>query len=326
MTWLTLIEGYMPIQAIVEVAGCLLLFSGINYFLKKSGIGISTFWSALLVWAFIQIYLHYRIYPPLPFSVLAIYGVVSTCGVFLWVSGSEKAWGDFKRPILEVLDGATLFHRSIRLTLLTTIPLALAASIFSSMIPNFPEPVELRTPFPAPPRTTIVHGETFSVQDAPNPFRVNEKGEYDPAYTNRFLVEPDHSGLIQNINDPRFNPWTPNATEYMKAVLDGGHIYFQNCHFCHGAEINGRGMFAFAFNPIPVNIKQIKEVLSVLDSRRFWRVAHGGMGLPGVAFPWASTMPPFQELLEIDDIWKVVLFEFWHTGTPAPLWLINLRD
>ena len=308
----------MPIQAIVEVAGCLLLFSGINFFLKKSGIGISTFWSALLVWAFIQIYLHYRIYPPLPFSVLAIYGVVSTCGVFLWVSGSDKAWRDFKRPILQVFDGVTLFHRSIRLILLTALPLSLAASIFFSMIPSFPEPVELRTPFPSAPGVTVVQGQTFIIHKTPNPFRTNEAGEYDPAYTNRFLVDPNNSGLMQDINDPRFNPWDPNATEFMKAVLEGGHIYFQNCHFCHGAEINGRGMFTFAFqNPYPVNFKGIRGILTLHDSRRFWRVARGGIGLPPEAFPWASTMPPFQEHLDIHEMWKVVLFEYWHTGNPT---------
>lgn len=83
-------------------------------------------------------------------------------------------------------------------------------------------------------------------------------------------------------------------------------------------------MFAFAFNPIPVNIKQIKEVLWLPDSRRFWRVAHGVMELPGEAFPWSSTMPPFKEHLDIDDMWKVVLFEFWHTGTPTAFWNQNL--
>lgn len=230
----------MPIQAILEVAGCLLLFSGSNFLLEKIGLGFSKFWSAIFVWIFIQAYLIYRMYPPLPFSVLAIYGVVSLCGVFLWVSGSEAEWVAFKHPVIQVLDGVTRFHRGIRLVLVTILPLALGGAIFFSMIPTFDEPMELRTLYPAPPRTTVVHGQTFSIQDAPNPFRINEAGEYDPAYTNKLLVDPDHSGLMQDVNDPRFNPWHPNATGFMKAVFEGGRLYFQNCHFCHGAEINGR--------------------------------------------------------------------------------------
>lgn len=67
----------MPIQAILEVAGCLLLFSGSNFLLEKIGLGFSKFWSAIFVWIFIQTYLIYRMYPPLPFSVLAMYSVVS---------------------------------------------------------------------------------------------------------------------------------------------------------------------------------------------------------------------------------------------------------
>lgn len=160
--------------------------------------------------------------------------------MFLWVSGSEAEWVAFKHPVIQVLDGVTRFHRGIRLVLVTILPLALGGAIFFSMIPTFDEPMELRTLYPAPPRTTVVHGQTFSIQDAPNPFRINEAGEYDPAYTNKLLVDPDHSGLMQDVNDPRFNPWHPNATGFMKAVFEGGRLYFQNCHFCHGAEINGR--------------------------------------------------------------------------------------
>ncbi len=311
----------MPLQAILEVAGCLLFFTLSNFLLKKAGLGLSKFWSALWVLAFILLYLKYRIYPPLPFSILATYGVVSACAVFLWVSGSEQAWRDFQQPVINTLDGITPFYRGLRLIFITVLPLALGGSIYSSMIPNFPELVELRTPYPAPPRTTVVHGQTFSIQDAPNPFRVNEAGKYDPGYTNKFLVDANNSGLIQNLNDPQFNPWDPNATEYMRAVREGGQIYFQNCHFCHGAEIDGGGMFAYAFqNPYPINIKQIKQVLWIPDSRRLWRVAHGGMGLPGEAFPWASTMPPFKEHLGLDQMWKVILFEYWHTGTPLKVW------
>ena len=109
MTWLKLVEGYMPMQMITELACSILVFSLVNWSLGRAGIGISKFWAGIGVWIYIQMYLKYRIYPPIPFSVRAIYGTVSGCGIFMWVSGSQREWDDFKRPILNVMDGCLLY-------------------------------------------------------------------------------------------------------------------------------------------------------------------------------------------------------------------------
>jgi len=99
MTWLKLVEGYMPMQMIMELSGAILLFVVINWSLNRAGMGIPKFFAGIGVLAFIWMYLTYRIYPPIPFSVRAIYITVTGCGIFMWVSGSEKEWLDFKRPI-----------------------------------------------------------------------------------------------------------------------------------------------------------------------------------------------------------------------------------
>jgi hypothetical protein len=52
----------------------------------------------------------------------------------------------------------------------------------------------------------------------------------------------------------------------------------------------------------------------------FWRVSKGGIGLPNEGFPWASVMPPWEQHLTVDEIWKVVLFEYWHTGYYPRTW------
>jgi len=320
MTSLTFIEGFMPIQAIVEVAGCLLLFGAFNYLLNKSGLGLSKFWSAVGVWVFIQLYLTYRIYPPLPFSIRAVYGIVTLCAVFMWVSGSKVEWEAFRRPVLNVLDGVTKFHQGIRLLVVVVLPLACWGGTFWYLFPIFEEPVELRTPIPALPAATVVHGQTFVLQRARNPYRVNLQGQYDPEYSIRFLADRDNSGLMRDVNDPEANPWNPDAKGYMKAVREGGILYFENCHFCHGAELNGLGMLGYAVRPYPFNFKGLRGIMRRADSSRFFHVAQGGLGLPGEAFPWSSSMPPFKEHLTIDEIWKVVLFVFWHTGEPPFFW------
>ena len=45
MTWLKLVEGYMPMQMITELAICILFFAAINFSLKKAGVGIPKFWA-----------------------------------------------------------------------------------------------------------------------------------------------------------------------------------------------------------------------------------------------------------------------------------------
>ncbi len=39
-----------------------------------------------------------------------------------------------------------------------------------------------------------------------------------------------------------------------------------------------------------------------------------------MVFPWASVMPPWEQHLTVDEIWKVVLFEYWHTGYYPRTW------
>ncbi len=320
MTWLKLVEGYMPMQMISELAGSILVFALLNWALNRSGMGIPKFWAGVGVWIYIQLYLKYRIYPPIPFSVRAIYGTVSACGIFMWVSGSEGEWQEFKRPILNVMDGISGFHKGMRTVALVVIPLALGGFAYNSFLPSFEEPIELRTVHPAPPATTKVHGKTFVLQVVENPYRINSEGKYDQAYTDARIVEQAMGRLMKDVNDPNYNPWDPNAEGYIRYVREGGEIFFQNCHFCHGDNLNGRGLWAYAFNPIPANFTDAGTIAQLQETFVFWRVSKGGIGLPGEGFPWASVMPPWEQHLTVDEIWKVVMFEYWHTGYYPRTW------
>ena len=224
MTWLKLVEGYMPMQMITELAICILAFSIVNYLLKRAGMGLPKFWAGIFVWAFVNLfYLKYRIYPPIPFSVRAIYGTVSACGIFMWVSGSQQEWEEFKRPIINVLDAKTGFTKAMRMALLILLPVGLWGFAYNSFLPSFEEPIELRTVHPAPPATTKVHGKTYVLQTAANPYRVNPEGKYDQAYSNAHIVEQSMGRLMKDVNSPEDNPWDPNAKGYIaKSTMGGG--------------------------------------------------------------------------------------------------------
>ena len=119
---------------------------------------------------------------------------------------------------------------------------------------------------------------------------------------------------------PNANPWDDKNQGYLKYVREGGEIFFQNCHFCHGDNLNGRGLHAFAFNPIPANFTDPGTIAQLQETFIFWRVSKGGIGLPNEGFPWASVMPPWEQHLTVDEIWKVILFEYWHTGYYPRTW------
>jgi hypothetical protein len=315
-TSLKLVEGYMPMQMLFELGICVGIFAAMSYLLKKGGMGIPRFWQGIAFWVFIILYLKYRVYPPIPFSVRAIYGTVALVGVFLWMSGSEEDWQEFRRPILNVLDAKTPLHKTLRTVFLILIPIALWGFAYSSFLPNLDEPIELRTVHPAPPASTKVHGKTFVLQTSQNPYRVNPEGKYDQEYSNGLITEQGMGRLMK----PTANPWDPKAEGYLKYVREGGEIFFQNCHFCHGDNLNGRGLHAFAFNPIPANFTDPGTIAQLQETFIFWRVAKGGIGLPREGFPWASVMPPWEQHLTTDEIWKVILFEYWHTGYYPRTW------
>src|SRR5918994_2482872 len=105
-----LVEGYMPMQMIFELTLFVAGFAGLSYMMSSRGMPLPRFFQGIAFWVFILLYLKYRVYPPIPFSVRAMYGTVSLVAVFMWVSANEEDWKKFKQPILNVLDAHTGFH------------------------------------------------------------------------------------------------------------------------------------------------------------------------------------------------------------------------
>src|SRR2546422_5572855 len=79
------------------------------------------------------------------------------------------------------------------------------------MKPSTDEPIELRTVHPAPPASTKVHGKTFVLQTASNPYRVDDSGKY--------------SDKVQN-DYKDGNPWDEKAPQFLQYVREGGQIFF----------------------------------------------------------------------------------------------------
>ena len=245
--------------------------------------------NGLAVWL-IGLYFYTNIlYPPVPWTLLITYMMLWTIGTFLYISQDPVTFAEFRKPIVKTVVGE---YKLARIIVFIALPVLVGFGTYKSLQPKFQEPVELRTVHPAPPATTKVHGKTYTLEGLQNPFRIDEQDNYKDSFP---FLDADKQ-------------------EYMKSVTEGGTIFFQNCHYCHGDQLNGLGMFSHVFNPTPANFVDPGTIAMLRESFLFWRVSKGGPGLPNESTPWSSAMPPWEEHLKTDEIWKVILFEYWYTG------------
>jgi mono/diheme cytochrome c family protein len=245
--------------------------------------------NALVVWCLGFYFYDHILYPHVPWTLFITYMMLWSIGCFLYISQDADTFAEFRRPIVKVIIGE---YKIARIVAFTALPFLVGWGTYNSIYPKFEEPVELRTVHPAPPATTKVHGKTYTLETARNPFRVDEQDNYKNSFP---FLDADKN-------------------EYMKNVTEGGTIFFQNCHYCHGDQLNGLGMFSHVFNPTPANFIDPGTIAMLRESFLFWRVSKGGPGLPNESTPWSSAMPPWEEHLNTEEIWKVILFEYWYTG------------
>ncbi len=236
--------------------------------------------------------------PHVPWTLFITYMMLWTIGTFLYISQDKDTFAEFRLPIVKTITGEYKIARFIVFALL---PVLVGWGTYKFIYPKYPEPVELRTVHPAPPATTKVHGKTYALEGLQNPYRVDEQDNY-------------YEGGTQLPVEGKFPFLDAESVEYMKYVTEGGTVFFQNCHYCHGDQLNGLGMFSHVFNPTPANFVDPGTIAMLRESFLFWRVSKGGPGLPNESTPWSSAMPPWEEHLTTEQIWKVVLFEYWYTG------------
>ncbi len=243
----------------------------------------------LMVWLLGFYFYKFILFPPVPWTLFITYMMLWSIGTFLYISQDPITFREFREPIVRTIVGDYKFAQIIVFTLM---PFLVGFGTYKALYPTFEEPVELRTVHPAPPATTKVHGKTYALEGLQNPFRIAEQDDYQDSFP---FLDADKS-------------------EYMKHVTDGGSLFFENCHYCHGDQLNGLGMFSHVFNPTPANFVDPGTIAMLRESFLFWRVSKGGPGLPNESTPWSSAMPPWEEHLKTDEIWKIILFEYWYTG------------
>lgn len=289
--------------ALIVLIGSGLLAIAAAWLLKeKLGIGIPKLAQPPLLGLLAYIVFRVVLQPPIPFSLLVPYMTITLVAILLYLSLTEESWQEFIRPVRRFLEKEPTVWEWRRVVVLSTFPFFAGFATFYLISPQDPplENIEgLRTAHGAPPQTIDIGGEQVSLWEMRNPFQVDDGGAY--------------STTVQR-EEAKGNPWGAHPSRYLTYIREGGEIYFRECVFCHGANLDSRAIFADAFRPIPANLRAIAKVLNPLEGDTFFRVYKGGPAQPWESWPWSSSMPPWEKFLTVDEVWKVILYEYWEAN------------
>ena len=221
----------------------------------------------------------------IPSSVLAMYMFFVAAGVFMVFTFEEEGTRELVAPIRALVEDPS--KRLIRNVVFVVIPFLAGAGTYFQLLPRYDAPLELRSIHPAPPTSVKAFGKRVNLLKLENPYRKLEK---------------------------------ENPKKFRKLVGEGAKVYIQNCQYCHGDKLDGKGPYAAGLNPTPLNFQDLGTIAQLQESYLFWRISTGGPGLPKEAAPWISSMPVWQDFLSEDEIWQVILFLYDYTGRRPRSW------
>lgn len=222
------------------------------------------------------------IMPPLPAQVIVMYMAMSMFAFLIYFSIKEETFRAFLEPMRSVLADRNKKLQRI-LIVFIAIPVFAGYITYAKVRPSYKPPVTGRIVHPEPPQEITFRGKSINILGLENPLR--------------------------------------KETDRLKEhIEEGKKIYYQNCFFCHGDDLDGRGLFEQAFNPPPLPFRGTDTIAQLPESFVFWRIAKGWKALPPGSHPWDSAMPPFEDFLTEDQIWQVILFIYEATGNKPRTW------
>jgi mono/diheme cytochrome c family protein len=230
-------------------------------------------------WVALWIFFDYGFAVPIPKSVVQLFMGIVTLAILTYVTADAQRWEEVRRPILAFLTEKRF--TPLLLVAMVALPLAVAAQVYRDATAPPRAPGFARTVHPAPPALISVHGTEYDLQTVDSPVRAIEH------------------------TDPE---------EYARRIADGRRLYYQNCFYCHGDLMQGEGIFAHGFFPVPTDFQDPGTIAQLQESYLFWRVAKGAPGLPDEATPWASAMPAWEDFFTEEEMWNVVAFLYDFTG------------
>lgn len=254
---------------------------------------ISAFWRAIIVLVCAWLIFYWAFPPFMPQSLMITFMIITVIGVLLYYSSDDELFAEFKAPLVATLRDDD--KRTLRCALLIVIPLLVGYIVYGAVKPSLDTPMELRQVHPAPPAALKVYDKTYDLTTLENPVRLN---------------------VLEQLNKDPEQAWEA----YREAILGGSEIYYRNCFYCHGDQLDGKGHFAQGLNPLPTDFQDVGTIAQLQESFLFWRITTGGPGLPRDGMPWKSAMPVWHETLSEEEVWNVITFLFDTVGQVPRMW------
>ena len=215
---------------------------------------------------------------PIPGQLYGWYVITTLFVIYLYVSSSEASWEEFISPVRQLLLARTALMKPLRIVVFIVVPLICGWYFSTWAAGGATPPGGLRVIHPTPPSSVNFQGKQLVLQDI----------SVSP-------IREDEAHLAEHIENGRI-------------------IYYENCFFCHGDALQGKGHFAQGFNPAPADFQASGTIAQLSESYLFWRIAKGGPGLPSESTPWDSAMPVWEDFLTEEEIWQVIAYLYDTTG------------
>jgi hypothetical protein len=234
---------------------------------------------ALAWWIGFFVAIRFGFTVPIPSSVIFIYMGIASLALTAYVTSSDERRQAISGPIVDLIVNPG--RRLMLAGVVVLLPALAAAAVWFRLSQPVEAPFFARTVHPASPAEITFKDKQINLDSGDNPFRALEKS---------------------------------NPEEFKKHVEAGRKVYYQNCHFCHGDNLEATGMFVHGLDPIPTNFNDQGTIPMLRETFLFWRISRGGPGVPDEGAPWASAMPAWEKFLTEEQIWDAILFLYDYTG------------
>lgn len=222
--------------------------------------------------------LRYGIEPPVPASVRSMFLFIIALALAAYITTTDDRLKETKTAFIRFFTDKKFTVPLV--IVLIGLPALVAFQVYTSITSAPAPPVAGRTIHPPPPATISFQGKQIDLVADHNPYRELEDSD---------------------------------AAAFMQHVENGRRVYYANCVNCHGDNMEGDGVFAHGFDPIPANFQDVSTIAMLQETYLFWRIAKGGPGLPVESTPWSSAMPAWELFLSEEEIWDVILFLYEFT-------------
>jgi mono/diheme cytochrome c family protein len=234
---------------------------------------------ALAWWLGFFIAIRFGFSVPIPASVVFIYMGIASLALIAYVTSSTDRREAIAGPIVDLIVNDK--RRPLLAAVVLLLPTLAAAGVWMRLSQPVEAPFFARTVHPASPAEITFKDKQINIDSGDNPYRELEKS---------------------------------HPEEFKQHVEAGRKVYYQNCHFCHGDNLEATGMFVHGLDPIPTNFNDQGTIPMLRETFLFWRIARGGPGMPDEGGPWASAMPVWEKFLTEEQIWDAILFLYDYTG------------